>query len=95
MKKEKTQIAVVGLGYVGLPLAILLRKKNYNVVGIIRNPKKANLISNGNCPFEDKTVSKELKKYPIKTYTEFSKVATSKIIIICVPTPVKKNNFPD
>lgn len=95
LKKEKTQVSVVGLGYVGLPLAILLKKKRYIVKGIIKNPDKAEAISKGICPFTDKRHVEDLKRHPIETSTVFDEVSNSKIVIICVPTPVKENYYPD
>lgn len=90
-----TKIAVVGLGYVGLPLALLIKKKGYEVVGLVKNQKKAELISNGICPFKDEKNSLLLKKYPIKATVDFKAISKADIIIICVPTPVNKNHFPN
>lgn len=95
MISKTTKIAVVGLGYVGLPLALIIKKKGYEVVGLVKNLEKAKLISNGICPFKDEENSLLLKKYPIKATIDFKKISKADIIIICVPTPVNKNHFPN
>lgn len=92
--KKKT-IVIVGLGYVGLPLALLAQRKGYDVVGIVKNPKKAELINKKNCPFKDEKLSKQLRKFPILATTDFSVIKKSKIIVICVPTPIDVNHKPD
>ncbi|PIR80235.1 MAG: hypothetical protein COU25_01105 [Candidatus Levybacteria bacterium CG10_big_fil_rev_8_21_14_0_10_35_13] len=93
--EKKTSVVIVGLGYVGLPLAILLGKNGHIVKGIVRNAEKAKLISQGISPIKDNLLKKELKKCPVETSVNFDDVANTKRVIICVPTPVKKNNAPD
>jgi UDP-N-acetyl-D-glucosamine dehydrogenase len=95
MSKEEKKIVVVGLGYVGLPLAVLAKQKKYNITGIVKNSAKAELINKGICPFKEEALSKKLKLFPIETTTDFSVVSDAKIIIVCVPTPVLKNHHPD
>lgn len=93
--RKKSQVVIVGLGYVGLPLAILLKKKGHLVKGIVRNSEKAKFISQGVSPIKDDLIKKELQRWPIETSINFNEVANSQKIIICVPTPVKKSNAPD
>lgn len=94
-KASKETVVIVGLGYVGLPLALLAQRNAYNVVGIVKNPKKADLINKQKCPFKDEKLSKQLKKFPILATTDFSVIKKSKIIVICVPTPIDANHKPD
>lgn len=79
MAKKKT-VAVIGLGYVGFPLAELCLKKKYQVIGIDIDKKKI------------EAIQKKLPK--IKASTDFSPVKEADIIVICVPTPVDKNHHP-
>lgn len=92
---SKGKIVVVGLGYVGLPLALLAQKNRYDVFGIVRTRQKADAINRRESPFEDEAVSKNLKKYPITATTEFSVIQGASIIIICVPTPIDERHRPD
>ncbi len=95
MKQKKTTIAVIGLGYVGLPLAILADKKGYRVIGVDIDQSKVKLLNQHLSPFGDKKLSRKISKSAIKATTDFSKVKTASIIIICVPTPVYENQMPD
>jgi len=91
----KDKVVIIGLGYVGLPLAILVKKKGYQITGIVKNIEKAKLINNHVCPFKDKKNSLNIKKYPISATTDYKVVSDADIIIICVPTPIDKKNYPD
>jgi len=90
-----TPISVVGLGYVGLPLALLAAQKGYDVTGIDRDQAKIKSIRAHKSPFVDEQVTNQLKKYPIEVTEGYNAVSTSKIVIVCVPTPVDKNCIPD
>lgn len=95
MNKKSKKVVIVGLGYVGLPLAILAYRKGYQVKGIVRDQDKARDINKGICPFKDKELDKLLKKYPVFATTDFSVISEADIIISCVPTPITENNYPD
>jgi UDP-N-acetyl-D-glucosamine dehydrogenase len=95
MNQKKTNIVIVGLGYVGLPLALLAQEKGYHVQGIVKNPEKAKHISNGIAPFRDKEIQRKLKLHPIPTYTDFSVIKKADIVIMCIPTPVHEDFSPD
>ncbi len=94
MIKSKS-IAVVGLGYVGLPLAILAAKKGYDVVGIVKNPQKAELINKRISPIKDEKLQSNLERTNLLATTNFDVIRDASIIIICVPTPVFDNHMPD
>src|SRR3990172_9505901 len=95
MNVPKAKVAVVGLGYVGLPLALLTIKKGYSVTGVDLDEKKVGLINKGQDPISDEYVAKNLKASKLKAVTDFSVVKDSDIVIICVPTPVKNGYQPD
>lgn len=95
MNKNNKKIAILGLGYVGLPLAVLAQEKGWQIIGIDIDPDKVKQINKQKVPFEDTALSNDLKKYPIKASTEFNRISEVEIIIIAVPTPVKSNNQPD
>lgn len=89
------KVVIVGLGYVGLPLALLARQAGYNVSGVVRSKHKAELINKRISPFEDKKISRELKQFPFFASVDFSITKDADVIIICVPTPVDNHHKPD
>ncbi|MEK6869670.1 MAG: nucleotide sugar dehydrogenase, partial [Nanoarchaeota archaeon] len=94
----KKCVAVVGLGYVGLPVACLCVEKGMEVYGADTNKEKISLIKNGISPIKDAYLDKEVSriKDKIKLTDNVPEAAkNSDIIIVCVPTPVDKNNMPD
>jgi nucleotide sugar dehydrogenase len=95
ISRKSKHIGIIGLGYVGLPLAILARSKGNDVVGIDLNEKKVKSINAGVVPFKDKRASNLLKKNRIHASSDFSVVGGLDIVIICVPTPVDDNKLPD
>lgn len=94
MKLEETKIAVIGLGYVGLPLAVEFGKK-YPTVGFDINQKRIEELSAG----EDRTLEvddSELRSAKHLSYTtQLGDLAHCNCFIITVPTPVDKHNRPD
>ena len=60
MSKEAKVVTIVGLGYVGLPLALLASKKGYEVVGVDLNEKRVDQINNRVAPYADGEVQEEL-----------------------------------
>lgn len=91
-KEEK--IALVGLGYVGMPIAVAFAKKGLDVIGFDLNKAKIDLYKSGVDP------TKEVGDETIKTTTvEFtsdeSKLKEAKFLIVAVPTPVNTDHTPD
>ncbi len=92
MKKNPT-VAVVGLGYVGLPLAVLFDEK-YKVIGYDIDPKRVEELKKG----YDRTNEVEperLKKTSIEFTNNPERLSQADVIIITVPTPIDKHNIPD
>ena len=86
-------IAVVGLGYVGLPLAILLDTK-YNVIGFDVNFFRIEQLSN-NIDSTNEISEKKLSKCNIQFTSNEKDLNKAKLIIVCVPTPIDRHNIPD
>jgi UDP-N-acetyl-D-glucosamine dehydrogenase len=88
---------VVGLGYVGLPLAIAAAESGFLVTGIDSNLEKVALIKSGKSPIEDVSEMKIQKVVGSKLHVshEFSQITDSSIVIICVPTPLGSDRKPN
>lgn len=94
-QRFKEKVSVVGLGYVGLPLALLASKKSYDVAGIDLNETKVEAINARQDPLGDEYVERNIKGARLKAFADFSPVKYSSIVIVCVPTPVKHDYQPD
>jgi len=92
------KVAVVGLGYVGLPLAVALAHKGFEVVGIDIDKKKVDLVNVGEAPIEEPKLPEMLKEVVergfLKATTNYDAIKDVDAIIIAVPTPVK-DGVPD
>lgn len=90
------KISVIGLGYVGFPLACAIAKqKKYEVVGFDLNEKKINKIKNKTSPIEDKQAQKDIKKVFFEVSTDETILENSDFFLVCVPTPITNNYLPD
>jgi UDP-N-acetyl-D-glucosamine dehydrogenase len=95
---EQKNVAIVGLGYVGLPLALLAAHKGYRVYGIDIQASKVELLRKGESPITDPVIKENLRTVPkdlISFGTDYTEVKDASIIVICVPTPVRDNHTPD
>ncbi len=93
LKKRQTKIAVVGLGYVGLPLAHAFSQK-YDVVGFEINQAKIDLMKQGIDPTGEIPAG-GLKDSKILFTTDPEKLSECQFIVVAVPTPVDRNKRPD
>lgn len=89
------KIAVIGLGYVGLPLTLLAEKKGFAVVGLEHDKKKLEQIKNKKSELEDSLVNEILPKSTTIFTDTFEEIKSAEIVIICVPTPVDDQKMPD
>jgi UDP-N-acetyl-D-glucosamine dehydrogenase len=95
---KKAKISVIGLGYVGLPLAVSFAQKGFSVLGIDTNDQRVSRIRNLESYIADvssKDVGQIIKAGRFDATTDFSKLSTADVIIICVPTPLKRKYTPD
>ena len=90
-------VAIVGLGYIGLPLACLCAEKGLDVYGVDIDKNKISLIKQGKSPIEDLDLKEQLKKNKgkIKVNGNFEIIKNASVVIVCVPTPVDNKNLPD
>lgn len=94
-RREDKNVCVIGLGYVGLPIAVRAVERGYQVSGVDLDERKIALIRKGKSPIEDKALSEELPKYPFTATTDLSVIGDADIVLICVPTPVDHLHNPD
>jgi UDP-N-acetyl-D-glucosamine dehydrogenase len=96
---ERTATAgVIGLGYVGLPLAVAIARKSFKTVGFDIDPAKAALLNAGDS-YIAATSSEELKRLVetehFRATADMSELAGCDVIVICVPTPLTRHREPD
>jgi nucleotide sugar dehydrogenase len=91
----KKKIGVIGLGYVGLPLALLAEEKGFSVTGLDLSKKKLQLLKDKISPIDDKDAKNRLKKSNITFTNDFTNLQNVDIAIVCVPTPVHEDKIPD
>ncbi|MCX8054334.1 MAG: nucleotide sugar dehydrogenase [Ignavibacteria bacterium] len=90
------KIGVIGLGYVGLPLAAAIQKKtDYNVVGFDLSATKIEKIKKKICPIDDHQCEQDLTEIELQVSASDDILADCNIFIICVPTPVLDDYTPD
>jgi UDP-N-acetyl-D-glucosamine dehydrogenase len=93
------KIAVIGLGYVGLPLAALCAKRGYQVTGLDANAEIVASLAQGKSHIRDDAVERLLanavESNNFTVTTDSADIADCVIYLICVPTPVDANNEPD
>lgn len=98
IQKKRANIAVVGLGYVGLPLAITFANAGFAVTGIDPIQEKVDLINQGESYISDVSnaqVRKHVESGRLRATTDYSVLAEIDAVSICVPTPLRKTGDPD
>jgi len=92
------KIAVIGLGYVGLPLCLQFARSCVSVLGIDVDPTKVQLLNNRQSYIKHilpSTVAELVKSGKFSASTDFSRIKEVEAVIVCVPTPLTKNREPD
>jgi UDP-N-acetyl-D-glucosamine dehydrogenase len=98
IERREAVIGLIGLGYVGLPLAVEFGKEGYQVIGIDISEEKVHQINAGKSYIPDiptKDIADLVKKGKLSATTDFSALKNVDAISICVPTPLSKTKDPD
>jgi UDP-N-acetyl-D-glucosamine dehydrogenase len=99
MSAQQQQIlAIIGQGYVGLPLAMAAVDAGWSVIGVDNLDAKVAMINGGSSPVEDISDARlktAISKGVYKATTDYSVVSQASVITICVPTPLDKKREPD
>ena len=97
IKNKQQKVAIVGIGRVGLPLALVLADSGFIVYGIGRDPKKIDRIKQGKMPFIEKGADHLLKKYINSRFiptTSYKIIKDVDIAILTLGTPIDENMNP-
>src|SRR5262245_54903435 len=95
---RQARVGVIGVGYVGLPLAVSMAKAGVVAVGIDYDKSKMQLLSQGHSyirDLSDNDVGPLVQSGRLFATTEFSALAECDVCCICVPTPLGKTKDPD
>jgi UDP-N-acetyl-D-glucosamine dehydrogenase len=98
IQSRKARVGVVGLGYVGLPLAVEFAQEGFQVVGIDLNEKKCASVNAGESYIGDipsSVLAPLTEKGLLRATTDFSELLTLDTVNIAVPTPLRKTKDPD
>jgi len=99
--QDKTaRLAIIGLGYVGLPVAALFAEAGFDVTGIEKRDDRVEQINNGLCPIEGdepglpELLKKVVKSGRLRATTNYQNLEDREVILIDVETPVDEHNVP-
>lgn len=97
-KNHSAVVAVVGIGYVGLPLAVEKAKVGFPVIGLDRNKERVGMVNRGENyirDVKDEELRKVVSEGKFRASNDFSELSKADVIIICVPTPLTIHKTPD
>ncbi len=98
LRDKDAKVAILGLGYVGLPLAVVFAEAGFNVTGVDPDQRKIDAISKGQSyipDVESEAVAKLVNAGKFSATTDFSVLKEMDAVSICVPTPLRKTGDPD
>jgi UDP-N-acetyl-D-glucosamine dehydrogenase len=98
IRSREARVAVIGLGYVGLPLAVEAARAGFTVVGIERDQESVDKVNSGESYVADVQrvqLAEVVKDGRLGATRGFEAIADMNVIVICVPTPLDKNRNPD
>lgn len=98
IKDKSATIGIIGLGYVGLPLAVEFADKGFRVTGIDNDPVKTEMINKGQNYIDDvadEKLNKVVQAGKLTAVTDYTTIGNLDVIYICVPTPFTQNKEPD
>ncbi len=98
INEKKARVGIVGLGYVGLPLALRFSEVGFKVTGFDIDLEKIKKINKGEtyiAQFTSERISNCVKKGLLEATTDFTNVKDMDALILCIPTPLGKHNEPD
>ncbi|RAP76559.1 nucleotide sugar dehydrogenase [Paenibacillus montanisoli] len=94
----REKVAIIGLGFVGLPLAVAFMRKGFPVIGIDMDERKIRAIGAGKSYIQDISddeIERAVSEGDLFATTDYSVLSSADAIIVCVPTPLSNENAPD
>jgi UDP-N-acetyl-D-glucosamine dehydrogenase len=98
LNERRAVVGVIGLGYVGLPLAVEFAQRGLRVIGFDLDRSRVDQINGGESYIPDvptEMVAALVERAKLSASTDFSHLADTDAVIICVPTPLRKTKEPD
>src|SRR5919205_2927808 len=98
IKERRATVGVIGLGYVGLPLAVEFARSGHKAIGFDVDEARVATVNAGHSHIPDvptEHVASLVGNGKLKATTDFSKLAEADAVVICVPTPLRKTKEPD
>ena len=98
LKSRSATVGVVGLGYVGLPLAVAFARAGFQVIGVDADPARTTLLAGGLSPVEDvpaALLAPLVQSGRLAIHSSPDALGEADAIVICVPTPLGKSKEPD
>jgi UDP-N-acetyl-D-glucosamine dehydrogenase len=98
LQDKTAKIGILGMGYVGLPLAVVFAEKGFNVLGIDPDPQKVETFNKGISYIQDvpnETIARLKKAGKLNLTADFSSLKEMDAVSICVPTPLRQTGDPD
>jgi len=98
LKSRSATVGVVGLGYVGLPLAVAFARAGFRVIGVDADPSRTTLLAGGVSPVEDVPAAELaplVQSGRLAIHSSSDALGEADAIVICVPTPLGKSKEPD
>lgn len=98
ISSKEAKVGIIGLGYVGLPLALEFCSKGFNVVGFDVDESKIPVLNSGKSYIKHigtERITKAVESSKFIATSDFSKLSEMDAIVICVPTPLDKHRQPD
>src|SRR5882762_1380584 len=98
IRNHDARISIIGQGYVGLPLAIEFARAGFSVTGVDVDPDRIEALNAGR-PYSPDVEAEDLvallRQGRYQVTSDFSTLERSEVVIICVPTPLRKSKDPD
>jgi UDP-N-acetyl-D-glucosamine dehydrogenase len=95
---SQKSLAIIGQGYVGLPLAMAAVESGWKVVGLDNSVTRVEELNRGQSPVEDvsnETLSNALKSGSYRASSNYEDISNADVVTICVPTPLDEKKEPD
>jgi UDP-N-acetyl-D-glucosamine dehydrogenase len=98
IQAKEAKVAILGMGYVGLPLALAFVRNGFSVLAFDIDRRKVDMLNEGKCYIEhldSSELPRAIASHRLHAYHDFAKLAEADAILLCVPTPLTKQREPE